>query len=174
MKARIVRIYHEALFTRMSKYQKQAIDQMILSLTEAQEALFDRAAHLCARLTADPEDFVRAQFEAFDVASELIGKFILPRPAHLSGDGAERRWKAARDGKNARRRSEAQALLVARRAVPGTDESFFYPEEQVAQFFRDERKLRNLSNLLRLDTRSVLEKHPREFSKEFLVANGAA
>lgn len=117
--------------------------------------------------------YVVAQFEAFDVASSMLGRQVMPRPFHLCGPGAEKRWEAALDGSR-RVESEAEALLRARRTTAGGEADFFVPDPLHDGYDRDQRKLQNMATMLHMDEVEVLRRHGGEFSDSFRIMMGAA
>lgn len=158
-------IYAEAVFTRLNRYAKKSPNVLLSRMTKVTEAKFRKAAHDCARVGADPLEWVGAQFDAFDAAGAFMRKILLPRPSHLAGLKAEQRWRIRNEGKRTMQ-SEGEAIARDRRSRPG-GEGPIDVEKQVRESFRDERKLENLSRVLGVSPLEVLRRFPKEFSSEF-------
>ncbi len=169
---KIRRLYAESFYLRLSRWCKKSILGMIDAYTEASEEAFREAARCCSRLGADPASWVGAQFEIFDLVKTKRGGSALPRPHHLHGEGAERRWQVCKE--RGRRQSAADEISNAKRRVPGSEGDVFDVQVQVEVFFRDQRKLASLASLLKVPEEEVLRRFPNEFSSAFTARPASA
>lgn len=168
---RIAAVYYQACYARTLRWNKFSIVGALRLMTEEQRVDFNEAASISGRLNAKPLEYVIAQFAPFDEVSASRGRLILPKPHHLHGPKAELRWEQRDNHKGVR--SCAEEIVNTRRRVPGSEGDIFDVEEQVKEFFRDQRKLDNLSVMLKLEPIEVMRRHPAEFSRAFLAKEGA-
>lgn len=164
---RIIVAYYQSMYVRLSRFGKFKFEPVLNAITEAQRVHFRKAAHQCARVDAKPLEYVVSQFEVFDAVSDFKEKLILPMPHHLHGANAARRYKQRNDG-STYRRTEAGMICAARHSVVGSDGNYFDAKVVQKQFFRDQRRLDNLTKLLKISPEEVLRKHRMQFSPEFL------
>lgn len=163
--------YAESLFARLSRFGKFKFKHWLASVTASQEGAFRDASRDARRAGAKYGPWVTAQFEVFDVASARSGRLILPRPFHLKGDGALRRWTSFEEGGRSLR-SEGDAILSFRRSTPGTEGHFFEPVAERRDFSFEQRKLDNMCRLLKEHEDAVLRRLLDEFTPGFVAFKG--
>lgn len=168
---KLERLFAENLFIRLSRWAKPMIQQVVDQLHAEQELCFREAAHQVAALGADPAEYVAAQFEVFDRASYFKRRLLLPKPCHLRGPGAKARWLAR--GSRDRVETCADAVAKAKRTTPGSEGDVFDPERQKQEFFRESRKLENLTRVMRLPEAAILRRFSDEFTPAFIASRAA-
>lgn len=149
----IYRLYHDHMFSEIGLLATNrhktvpSIKKQPLSV----HMQFIAAAESCLSVDANPKAYVVAQFKAFAEYSQFFKKRMFPQPTQLAGLGAQARYlkyKAQQEDSAARKPTDDQ--------------------KQVKTFYREERRLKGLSRMLRLTPEEVLTSRPKEFSKEFL------
>lgn len=129
----------------------QRVHVQLENLTPVERRAFMRAALVVQQLDADPKDYVMAQFKAWEMYSQYKNKFMLPSPGTLQTLGSQARYLAYLQQRE-RKLDPREAKMVTKK------------------FFRDERKLKGLCQILRVPPEDVLTKQPEEFSEAFLKA----
>lgn len=118
---------------------------------------FIRAARICIEEGADAREYVVAQFARWREASAYHKKFLLPSPHHLGKEGARVRYLMHK-----------VTTEIRRSRVVTIDEQ---PGHQ--RFYVEERQLKGLARVQRVDPADVIADQPERFSREFLEHKGA-
>jgi len=153
---KLFREYYNLMFTRLTTYRDY--HKYIPNYDEASCTIrkqFKNAAIAAARIDAVPKKYIMAQFAAFDRYNAIRKRAILPQPNHLHGLGAQARY-----------------VEYMHAEANNPSELVQKPKRQVRPFFREERKLRGLSRMLRIPESDVLATKPGEFTQEFLEHRG--
>ncbi len=126
-------------------------------LTESYRVWFNSAAELVLTLSAEPRQFIEAQFDAFAkirTRGSRVRLFI-PRPHQLFGLGAQLRY--------------IEHLAAVQHVKNISAEGV---ETQHRPFYREDRKLRSLSTISHLPEADVLAQMPTEFTEKYLKHRG--
>lgn len=153
-------LYHEAVRAEVSNLTKggrlmpaQSLDD----LDDSDRDWFLRAATSCIELEADAREFVVAQFALWRSASAYHNKFMLPQPHHMGKLGARVRYL----------QHKANAEVRKTRVVT------IDKQDTERRFYVEERQLKGLARVQRVDPADVLADQPERFSREFLQHKGA-
>lgn len=118
-------------------------------LTKSEQANFLKTADVVVELGTTPKDYICAQFAAYAEHTRHLGKFVLPQPGALCTLGARVRWLEYAKTKEMREDRKAPKQTM------------------ISKHYREDRKLRGLARVLRMEPAEVLTERPEEFSREF-------
>ena len=122
-------------------------------LPKQHQELFLKAASTCLEISADPKQFIIAQFESFlNFSRKTKRTRYFPQPCHLAGPGAQVRYFEFQQHKH-------ETTINVK------------PTQQKVHY-REDRKLRGLVRILRKPESEILVERPEEFTQDFLVARG--
>lgn len=154
-------LYHEALRNEIGTVTKGGRTRAVKSrdmdeVDDSARRAFRAAARACAELGADAREFVVAQFARWREASAYHNKFLLPTPQHLATLAARVRYLQHKAADELRR---SRVALVE-------------DTEDRVRYYVEERQLRGLARVQRLDPADVLADQPERFSRAFLEHKG--
>lgn len=154
-------LYHEAVRFEVSTLTKGGrlmpsggLDDVDKAAREA----FLAAATAAIELGADAREYVVAQFARWREASAFHRKFLLPAPHHMGTLAARVRYLQHKTTVEVRR---------SRVVTLGDDE-----QDDHRRFYVEERQLKGLARVRRVDPADVLADQPERFSREFLIRKG--
>jgi hypothetical protein len=156
-------LYYEAVRTEVAaltnggRVNHVPKDATLDALDASDRKCFIQAAKICVEEGADAREYVVAQFARWREASAYHKKFLLPSPHHLGKEGARVRYLMHK-----------VTTEIRRSRVVTIDEQ---PGRQ--RFYVEERQLKGIARVQRVDPADVIADQPERFSREFLEHKGA-
>jgi hypothetical protein len=153
-------LYHEAVRAEVAVLTKggrrhmpsRSLEDVDVSARKA----FMAAAKACIELGADAREYVVAQFAKWREASAYHKKLLLPSPQHMGTLAARVRYLQHQAGEELRRSRVAT----------------IDHQEDRKRFYVEERQLKGLARVQRVDPAEVLASQPERFSRDFLKHRG--
>lgn len=158
----IYTLYHEAVraevasLTKGGRAHHGARDATLDDADASDRRWFLRAARICVEEGADAREFIVAQFARWREASAYHKKFMLPAPHHIGKEGARVRYLMHKVTTEVRR---SRVITVEKQ-----------PRRQ--RFYVEERQLKGLARVQRVDPADVIAEQPERFSRDFLMHKG--
>ena len=118
---------------------------------------FRKAARIALEEDADAREYVVAQFAMWRSASAYHKKFLLPSPQQMGTEGARVRYL------------QYKASGVIRRSRKVTLDA---EQDDHKRWYVEERQLKGIARVQRLDPADVLAQQPERFSRAFLERKG--
>lgn len=153
-------LYHEAVRVEVMTLTKGGRLMSARSLNDVDDSArraFMAAATAAIELEADAREYVVAQFAMWRSASAFHKKLLLPSPQHMGTVGARVRYL------------QHKANTEVRKSRVVTLEK----QDTKQRFYVEERTLKGLARVQRVDPADVMADQPERFSREFLEHKGA-